>query len=188
MLIKTNEIIKTLTEFEKLKTVNRGTQVNGRKESTAEHSWSCIMIADILIDYIKEPLDRLKVIEYLIYHDIVEIYAGDAKFNNPEELRLKESKEKLALEKINGFLPKENRINKIIIDYEKRETREAEFAKAIDCLDACLRNLNDNSKTDEDGFTESLIRKKYSPHVSKFEITNELFETFMKELIIQKKL
>lgn len=182
------KLVTALTELEKLKTVERGTQVNGRKESTAEHSWSCILIADILIDYVDEPLDRLKVIEYLIYHDIVEVYAGDAKFNNPEEMKLKHIREDLALEKINSFIPNSERFNRIVSQYEERITRESEFAKAIDCLDACIRNLNDNSKTSNDGFTESLIRNKYSPHVSKFKITEELFEIFMSKLIAQKKL
>lgn len=68
---KLENIIFVLKELEKLKYVERGSNVRGRKESTAEHSWSCIMNADTLIDYVDEPLDRLKVIEYLIYHDVV---------------------------------------------------------------------------------------------------------------------
>ena len=60
------KLIIALTELEKLKYVERGTNVKGRKESTAEHSWSCLLIADILIDYVEDPLNRLKVNEYLI--------------------------------------------------------------------------------------------------------------------------
>jgi len=182
------KLILALTELEKLKHVDRGTNVRGRKESTAEHSWSCILIADILIDYIKEPLNRLKVIEYLIYHDIVEVYAGDAKFNNPEEMELKHHKEELALEKIRKIIPNQNRFETIINEYETRATREAEFAKAVDCLDACIRNINDETKSNKDGFTETLIRQKYLPHVSKFDITKELFEIFIEQLIKLKKL
>ena len=33
------------------------------------------------------------MLEFLLYHDVVEVYAGDAKFNNPEEMRLKHQKE-----------------------------------------------------------------------------------------------
>jgi putative hydrolase of HD superfamily len=51
------KLIIALTELEKLKYVERGTNVKGRKESTAEHSWSCLLIADILIDYVEEPLN-----------------------------------------------------------------------------------------------------------------------------------
>ncbi len=181
--MKFEQLITSLTELEKLKTVERGLNVGNRKESSAEHSWSCLLIADLVIDYVNEPLDRLKVFEYLLYHDVVEVYAGDAKFNNPEEMRLKQEKEERALEKISSFLPNSGRFRRIMSEYEHRKTRESEFAKAIDCIDSCIRNLNDENASNKDGFTESLIRQKYQPHVSKFSITQELFETLIGKLI-----
>ncbi|WP_435622895.1 HD domain-containing protein [Flagellimonas sp.] len=181
------QLINSLTELEKLKTVERGLNVGNRKESSAEHSWSCLLIADLVIDCMNEPLDRLKVFEYLLYHDVVEVYAGDAKFNNPEEMKLKQEKEEKALEKISSFLPNSDRFQKIMNEYEHRKTRESEFAKAIDCIDSCIRNLNDENASNQDGFTESLIRAKYEPHVSKFTITKELFETLMEKLVELEK-
>ena len=177
------ELIKSLTELEKLKTVERGLNVGNRKESSAEHSWSCLLIADLVIDYINEPLDRLKVFEYLLYHDVVEIYAGDAKFNNPGEMKLKLEREHKALQKISSFLPNASRFQRILSEYEHRETRESEFAKAIDCIDSCIRNLNDENSSNNDGFTEDLIRQKYHPHVAKFPFTLELFENLMGKLV-----
>lgn len=185
--MKIEKLIKSLTELEKLKTVERGLNVGNRKESSAEHSWSCLLIADLVIDYANEPLDRLKVFEYLLYHDVVEVYTGDAKFNNPEEMKLKREKEEKALEKIASFLPNAARFQKIMSEYEHRQTRESEFAKAIDCIDSCIRNLNDESASNEDGFTESLIKDKYHPHVSKFSITLELFERLMEKLVKLEK-
>lgn len=107
-----DQVIKSLLALEKLKTVERGLNVGNRKESSAEHSWSCMLTADILLDLVNEPLDRLKVFEYLLYHDVVEVYAGDAKFNNPEELRMKQEKEARALEKIASFHPNAGRFQK----------------------------------------------------------------------------
>lgn len=176
------QLINSLSELEKLKLVERGLHVGSRKESTAEHSWSCMLIADVLLDYIEEPLDRLKVLEYLLYHDVVEVYAGDAKFNNPEEMKLKKEKEEQAFQKIISLLPDSSRYEKIITEYEYRETREAAFAKAIDCIDSCIRNLNDEHAGKQDGFTEALIREKYTPHVSEFPFINELFNMLMKKL------
>ncbi|NAS13896.1 HD domain-containing protein [Poritiphilus flavus] len=181
------QLIKSLTELEKLKTVERGLNVGNRKESSAEHSWSCMLIADVVLDYMEEPLDRLKVFEYLLYHDVVEVYAGDAKFNNPEEMKLKQEKEEKAIQKITSFLPNAGRFEKILHEYENRETRESEFAKAVDCIDSCIRNLNDSNASKEDGFTEDLIRQKYHPHVSKFQFTLELFENLMRQLIALEK-
>ena len=181
------DVINCLTELEKLKTVERGLHVGDRKESSAEHSWSCMLIADILLEYTEEPLNRLKVLEYLLYHDLVEVYAGDAKFNNPEEMRLKQAKEEEALLRISNNLPDSERFLRIMQEYENRVTREAEFAKAIDCIDSCVRNLNDDRASNEDGFTEILIREKYQPHVSKFPFILELFEVLMSKLVAQNK-
>lgn len=181
------ELIECLTELEKLKAVDRGLNVGERKESTAEHSWSCMLIADILLDMVDEPLDRLKVLEYLLYHDLVEVYAGDAKFNDPEEMRLKEKKEKSSIKKIVSVLPRPRRYEEIVEGYESRTSREAQFAKAIDCLDSCVRNLNDDRKSASDGFTEDLIRNKYYPHVSRFELTRGLFDAMMERLRQQNK-
>ena len=177
------QLIKCLSELEKLKTVERGLNVGNRKESSAEHSWSCILIADILMDYVDEPLNKLKVFEYLLYHDLVEIYAGDAKFNNQEEMKLKRQKEERALEMITSILPDANRFQKLMSEYEHRQSREAEYAKAIDCIDSCIRNLNDHSSSKKDGFTESLIREKYYPHVSKFPFLLDLFNILMIKLV-----
>ena len=185
--MKIEQLITSISELEKLKTVERGQHVGNRKESSAEHSWSCLLIADLVMDYVNEPLDRLKVFEYLIYHDVVEVYAGDAKFNNPEAMKHKQEKEEKAMQKITSFLPNANRFRSIMTEYEDRKTRESEFAKAIDCIDSCIRNLNDEKASNKDGFTEGLIRSKYEPHVSKFTITQELFETLMKKLVALEK-
>lgn len=180
-------LLRALTELEKLKTVERGLNVGSRKESSAEHSWSCMLIADILIDYVDDPLDRAKVLELLLYHDLVEVYAGDAKFNNPEEMRLKHQKEQTSMEKINAILPNAQRYQTLMLEYENRASREAEFAKAVDCIDACIRNINDDKKNKDDGFDEALIRSKYTPHVSKFDVTLKLFEELMGILKEQDK-
>lgn len=183
-----DQLIKSLCELEKLKTIERGLTVGNRKESSAEHSWSCLLIADILLDQVDEELDRLKVFEYLIYHDVPEVYAGDAKFNNPEEMRMKEQKEAEAIQKILSFIPNPQRFNKILSEYEHRQTKEAEFAKAIDCIDSCIRNLNGENSSPEVGFTEQLIRNKYKPHVRKFPFIDHLFETIMNQLVTSNKL
>ena len=103
-------------------------------------------MADILLEYIDEPLDRLKVPEYLLYHDLVEVCARDAKFNDPQESGLKHEKERAPMNRIVAILPNSKRYGQIMQEYELRETRGALFAKAVDCLDAYVRDLNDDKK------------------------------------------
>ena len=102
-------------------------------------------------------------------------------------MRLKQAREEEALSKISNNLPDSERFLRIVQEYEQRATREAEFAKAIDCIDSCVRNLNDTRASNEDGFTEKLIRNKYQPHVSKFPFILELFEVLMSKLVAQNK-
>lgn len=182
-----NDLVFCLSELEKLKTIERGLNVGQRKESSAEHSWSCMLLADILIDQVNEPLNRLKVLEFLLYHDLVEVYAGDAKFNDADALAKKSSKELAAFEKIQSFIPNKKRFSTIIHDYEARNCREAKFAKAIDCLDSCIRNLNDSSPRQKIGFTEALIRAKYKIPIAEFPLLEKLFENIMAQLKTAKK-
>jgi putative hydrolases of HD superfamily len=183
-----HKLLRCLTELEKLKLVERGLNVGIRKESSAEHSWSCMLIADIVLDLTEEPLCRLQVFEYLLYHDLAEVYAGDAKFNNPEEMRHKSHREAEAHKKIIQLHPFAERYKAIVTRYEQRLSREAQFAKAIDCIDACVRSLNDDTKHALDGFNERLIREKYAPHVGAFPSTSEIFELLMAELKRENKI
>lgn len=63
--------------FYKLKSVNRHNSQGSRKESSAEHAWSCLILADYFMEKVKQKLDRVKVYEMLLYHDVVEIKTGD---------------------------------------------------------------------------------------------------------------
>jgi putative hydrolase of HD superfamily len=73
------EIIR-LSIINKLKSVYRLNSVDKRKESSAEHSWSCIVLADYILNKYKIDVDRLKVYELLMYHDLSEIHTGDFPF------------------------------------------------------------------------------------------------------------
>lgn len=66
--------------FNKLKSVYRFSSVDNRKESTAEHTWSAMILADFFLTKTEIKLDRLKIYELLMYHDVAEIYARDTPF------------------------------------------------------------------------------------------------------------
>jgi len=79
-----NDEISRYKILNKLKTVYRFNTAGDRHESSAEHSWGALMLADFYLtkmqsDGIKTDktdkvvIDRLKVYELLMYHDVVEI-------------------------------------------------------------------------------------------------------------------
>lgn len=61
----------------RLKEIERLNSVGSRRESAAEHSWSCLVLADYFMSRSDTGLDRLRVYELLVYHDVIELEAGD---------------------------------------------------------------------------------------------------------------
>jgi putative hydrolases of HD superfamily len=68
--------IQKLREIYKLKQVYRLNSVGNRKESSAEHTWSCLMLAEFFLEQ-HSKLNKSKVFELILFHDLVEIEAGD---------------------------------------------------------------------------------------------------------------
>jgi len=147
--------------FNKLKSVYRFNSVENRKESSAEHSWSCLILADFFLSRAKFNVDRLKVYELLMYHDVVEIEAGDTPLH-PKIKRLdKSEKEKKAMKLLHKELPTplNDKFLKLFTEFEEQKTLESKFAKAIDALDAEIHELD--YKKDWKGWSEEfLITKK----------------------------
>src|SRR5690606_14053669 len=84
-LMNSDKIFQLIEYFKyqnQLKMVLRNNQTNdGRKESSAEHSWSVAMMVWLLTPEIETEfnvkLDQLKALKMALIHDIVEIDAGD---------------------------------------------------------------------------------------------------------------
>lgn len=155
------EDIHKFRVFNKLKSVYRFNSVDKRKESSAEHSWSCLILADFFISKYYPSLDRLKVYEILMYHDVVEIEAGDCPLH-PDIKRLdKKEKEKQASHLLEQSLPSplNRKFTNLFNEFEEQKTLESRFAKAIDALDAQIHELD--YKEDWKGWTEEfLVTKK----------------------------
>ena len=66
-------------EIDKEKTIVRETYLadESRKETDAEHAWHMAVMAMVLSEYANKKVDTGRVIQMLLIHDLVEIYAGD---------------------------------------------------------------------------------------------------------------
>lgn len=158
------EILKFRKIYD-LKNINRMCSVKNRKESSAEHSWSCLILADYLLGYLKDyDIDRLKVYELLMYHDVVEIYAGDISILEEKTDLIKKKKcvfEKESADILRNELPEyiADKFFNLFLEFEKGVTVEAKFARLVDALDPMIQEIG--HKDDFKGFSrEFLISKK----------------------------
>ncbi len=173
--------IHKLRKFYQLKHVERAGSVGKRKESTAEHSWSSLILADYFLTEINDSsLDRLKVYELLMYHDVVEIETGDIPIHHVEKRINKKELEMAAAHVLKEHIPKVlgNKFLKLFEEFESGESREANLAKAIDAIDALVHFLD--YKEAWKGWTEEMVRRFHGKKVHHFTETEEAFEKLLK--------
>ncbi|MDO8581922.1 MAG: HD domain-containing protein [bacterium] len=178
-----NEINK-FRIFNKLKSIYRINSVEDRKESTAEHTWSCLMLADFFLSEMKDKkIDRLKVYELLMYHDIVEIEAGDTPLHPDNTSTDKRERESKALATLQKQIPTvlSEKFGRLFNEFEAMQTIEARFAKAVDALDAEIHELN--YKKDWKGWTADFLVAKKSKLFHEFPKMKKVFESVLKYLI-----
>lgn len=171
------ESINKLRKFYHLKNVERACSVGKRKESSAEHSWSCLILADYFLNQMEDQkIDRLKVYELLLYHDVVEIETGDIGITEIEKRKGKKESEKKAVQKLKSEFPQliGEKFSRLFNEFEEMETKEAKFAQAIDKLDAQIHELD--YKDDWKGWTEEMLREFFEKSISEFKELKEVFE------------
>src|SRR3989344_1132663 len=174
-----DDLLKIRTIY-KLKSVYRFNSQENRKESSAEHSWSAAMLADYILTKTNLKINRLKVYELLLYHDVVEIEAGDIPIHHEDKRKNKKENEAKAVKILRPQLPKEVaiKLEKLYNEFEENKTPESKFAHAIDTLDATIHELD--YKKDWKGWNESMLRKYNEQYVSAFPETKEFFEELVK--------
>ena len=151
--------IEFLMEIDRLKTVYRRSYLasdTSRRENSAEHSWHVATTAMILAEHCQAEIDLLHVLKMLLFHDIVEIDAGDTGAYDSVGALDKEEREKRAAERIFSLLPSSQarEVRELWVEFEERITPEAKFARAVDCLMPLLHNYYTQGKTwHKDGIT-----------------------------------
>jgi len=180
--------INKLRLFNQLKSINRINSVSNRKESSAEHSWSCLILADYFLSKFNLQINRLKVYELLMYHDVVEIEAGDTPLGPELKLSGKKEKEDKAAKFLQKKLPKplNDKFLGLFNEFEEQKTVEARFTKAIDALDAIVHELS--YKKDWQGWTEKFLVEKKLHLFEEFPEIKATFKTILKFMKKEKYL
>lgn len=139
-----------ILEIDKAKNIFRQTYLSDgkRKENDAEHSWHLAMMAFVLSEHFESDIDILKVMKMVLMHDIIEIYAGDTYCYDTEANKDKAEREQKSAKKIYGLLPEDQCKEFIDIwnEFEKGETKEANFAIILDRLQPIMLNYASSGK------------------------------------------
>lgn len=151
--------------FNKLKTVYRFAMAGDRHESSAEHSWGALILADLFMTMMEQnkskiKLDRLKVYELLMYHDVVEIETGDIPLMPDLSHKNKSKNEHTASIILAKKLPDTLSLKylKLFSEFQEHKTVESRFAKAIEAMEADIHELD--YKEDWKGWTEEFLKQE----------------------------
>ncbi|MBQ9348407.1 MAG: HD domain-containing protein, partial [Oscillibacter sp.] len=136
---------------------------HGRNENDAEHAWHMALMAYLLREYAREPVDIGKVMLMCLIHDIVEIDAGDTYAYDEEKLKTQKAREDAAKERIFSMLPDDQKtdLTALFEEFEESRTPESRFAHAMDNLQPLILNdSNGGGDWREHGVTAAQVRRR----------------------------
>lgn len=171
-LTKLENQLNFLREIDRLKSVMRQSPLldKSRKENSAEHSWHLAMYALVLSEYANGPVNVYRVIQMLLLHDIVEVDVGDFPIHGSVCAELQAEQESKAAARLFGILPlsQRNKFLDLWQEFERAETGDARFAKALDRFQPLLINIFTGGGTwTENGVSFEQVISRYGPVIKK---------------------
>ncbi|MBS0345329.1 MAG: HD domain-containing protein [Proteobacteria bacterium] len=161
-----------LREIDRLKSVVRQSPLldKSRKENSAEHSWHLAMYALLLSEYASGPVDTNRVLRMLLIHDIVEIDVGDFPIHGGSSAELQAEQEATAAARLFGLLPQQQGDELLALwqEFERAESEDAKFAKALDRFQPLLINVVTGGGTwTENGVSLEQVFSRYGPVIKR---------------------
>ena len=162
-------------------------------ESSAEHSWGALILADFFLSTMESmeadkvtstaKIDRFKVYELLMYHDVVEIETGDLPIHPDLSHRNKKRNEHIAAKVLSEKLPTVlvQKYLTLFAEFQDQKTVESRFAKAVEALEADIHELD--YKEDWKGWTEEFLRQEKEHLFNEFPLMKKCFD----ELVVYLK-
>jgi len=139
-----NDVLESYRLIDGLKKELRHSWLSSdRQESVAEHTWGMALLACMLAPHLDRPVRLELVLKMIILHDLAEAEIGDIPiFEESERQRTKFEREQAAIKKIAGMLPQPfaREVPGIWIEFEKGESDEARFVRALDRLEVQLQH------------------------------------------------
>lgn len=142
--------INFIREMDKEKFIGRQTYLSDgkRKENDAEHAWHLALMTFLLSEYANEPIDVLKTMVMVLFHDVVEIDAGDTYAYDEDGKKTQAQREQKAAKRLYGLLPEDQgaKLKAIWEEFEAKNTPESRFAHTMDNLQPVILNAATNGK------------------------------------------
>lgn len=157
-----------------------------RRETTAEHVYSCLRLADFFLVSEDEfsNIDKLKAYELLMYHDDVEIITRDTGISEREKRRNKEKLEIDAIPVLCERFPSglDEKLMVLDTEYRQKTTEESKFAHAIDKMDSLVHEFQYPLDWGPKGFDEKNVRAWFQPVFEYSSTFMNYFEKTIKHL------
>ena len=138
--------LRFLHEIDRVKQVVRRNPLadGARRENDAEHMWHLTVMALVLAEHARQPVDLLRVLTMVAIHDLVEIDTGDVLVYDDEAKQAVAAAEAAAAERIFGLLPADqgDALRRVWGEFEARRSPDARFAAAVDRLQPLLQNFH----------------------------------------------
>ncbi|WP_255032229.1 HD domain-containing protein [Bordetella genomosp. 1] len=162
--------LEFLREIDRLKSVLRQSPLldRSRRENSAEHSWHLAMYALVLAEYACGPVNTLRVIQMLLLHDVVEIDVGDFPIHGGHSAALQAEQERAAAARLFGLLPQPQATEFHLLweEFERAESEDARFAKALDRFQPLLINVYTGGGTwAENDVSLEHVLSRYGPAI-----------------------
>lgn len=144
--------VSFIEEAERLKSVVRTAWTSeGRRESTAEHSWRLALLVWLMAEGNKE-LDLDKLLIMSLIHDMGEIYEGDISAALQHDKEEKYDTEYRAVKEVFSLLPEEqgDKLLSIWKEYNENATLEARLVKALDKAETIIQHYQGSNPKDFD--------------------------------------
>lgn len=143
--------IAFIKQAEGLKSVTREAWTSdGRRESTAEHSWRLTLLAGLLAPSFE--VDIRKTLMMCLIHDLGELYIGDISAVSKPDEDEKHRAEERDVRRVLSMLPEEQGREFLALwqEYNENTTAEAKLVKALDKAETIIQHNQGSNPPDFD--------------------------------------
>jgi putative hydrolase of HD superfamily len=149
-----------------------------------------MICAEYFLGRMNGEIDRTKVLRLLLYHDLVEIETGDIPELIPEldhERRCRKREMELqGFNELQRKLPPTLALEyrELFEEFEAGETKEAQFARAIDKLEPMIHQLDHKPDWRRYGYTEEVLLETKGRYMKPFPELHQFYRdliTYLKE-------